>query len=171
MCVVRKCALVLRTNGRAACGGSVVALPKGTFMPYNAQATTHHYDAFWGLLLPHAIHGRVADIWRSYMAQAILPQVGRSAAFGGPWAFQDRNSHDYLADFSSESQLFSQASELVRMLQAWSPKGRSLPGRLEELHIELYERGFLEEADVFAAQAFLTDLSALGYRFPKLTGP
>eukprot|EP00971_Amphidinium_carterae_P025556 504125-Amphidinium_carterae.1 len=27
------------------------------------QATLHLYEAFWGLLLPVTVHGRVSDIW------------------------------------------------------------------------------------------------------------
>ena len=30
----------------------MLAVPPGVFVPYNAQATVHLYDAFWGLLLP-----------------------------------------------------------------------------------------------------------------------
>jgi hypothetical protein len=35
----------------------------GMYSPYNAQATLHHYSAFWGMLLPVSVHGRVSDIW------------------------------------------------------------------------------------------------------------
>ncbi|CAE7333569.1 STL1 [Symbiodinium pilosum] len=42
------------------------------FTPYNAQCTVHLYEAFWGLLLPVTVHGRVSDIWRAYLAQKLL---------------------------------------------------------------------------------------------------
>ena len=29
-------------------------------------------EAFWGLLLPVTVHGRVSDIWRAYLTQKLL---------------------------------------------------------------------------------------------------
>lgn len=37
--------------------------PENVYSPYNAQATLHEYGAFWGMLLPVTVHGRVSDIW------------------------------------------------------------------------------------------------------------
>ena len=37
--------------------------PDGVYSPYNAQATLHEQSAFWGMLLPVSVHGRVSDIW------------------------------------------------------------------------------------------------------------
>ena len=34
-----------------------------SYSPYNAQATLHEACAFWGMLLPVTVHGRVSDIW------------------------------------------------------------------------------------------------------------
>lgn len=45
---------------------------------------------------------------------------------------------------------------------------KSLPGRIEELIIALYERSFLEEEDVLLCQAWLKDLILIGYRFPEI---
>jgi hypothetical protein len=44
--------------------GYDIAVPRGSYAPYNAQATLHLYTALWSLLLPVTIHGRVSDIWR-----------------------------------------------------------------------------------------------------------
>ena len=74
---------------------SGVSIPPGIFVPYNAQATLHSKEvflklgrnendifissllisnefdkqAFFALLLPITVHGRVSDIWRSYISQ------------------------------------------------------------------------------------------------------
>ena len=75
----------------------IVSLRAGTMMPYNAQATLHSYDAFWGLLLPCTVHGRVTDIWRAYFTQRMLWDVGLRIGFSSPWVTQYRNAHNYLA--------------------------------------------------------------------------
>ena len=56
-------------NAEKVLGKEGAALPVGTMMPYNAQATMYAYNALWGLLLPITVHGRVTDIWRSYFTQ------------------------------------------------------------------------------------------------------
>ena len=74
--------------------------------PYNAQATLHYRDALWTLLLPISVHGRVADILRSYAMQRLLWDVGLHVAFDGPWVHQERNAHNCLADFESGLPLY-----------------------------------------------------------------
>ena len=49
-----------------------VALPADTFAPFNAQATILTPAAFFAALLPATVHGRVSDIWRSYILETLL---------------------------------------------------------------------------------------------------
>ena len=78
----------------------IIQLPHHTFAPYNAQATVHHYNSFWTLMLPMTVPGRVSDIWRSYFAQALFPFCDLHLGFlPRPIVVQDRNPHNYLADF------------------------------------------------------------------------
>ena len=146
----------------------LISLRAGTFMPYNAQATLHGYDALWGLLLPCTVHGRVTDIWRAYFTQRLLWDLGSRIAFSTPWVTQYRNVHSYLADFNSELPLYQQSGELVRVLREWRPSAPSLPGRIEELYVLMYEMGILGHNDVKLAQAWLLDLEKAGYRFPAI---
>ena len=81
---------------------------------------------------------------------------------------QYRNAHNYLADFNSELPLYQQAGALIQFLLHWKPVTDSLPGRVEELYILMYEFGILGLDDVKLAQAWLEDLVKLGYRFPPL---
>merc|ERR1712126_189026 len=78
--------------------GDGASLEEGTFVPYNAQATIHSKEAFFGLILPISVHGRVSDIWRSYFTQRLMWLAGASLAFMPPLVKQERNIHDYLAD-------------------------------------------------------------------------
>ena len=144
------------------------AMPIGTMMPYNAQATLLRHSALWSLLLPCSVHGRVTDIWRSFIAQRLLWDIGLRVAFSTPWVTQHRNAHNYLADLSSEIPLYERAGVLVKALREWQPATKTLPGRIEELYVFLYENAILELSDVWLAQAWISDLHRVGYNFPTL---
>ena len=149
-----------------------VALPAGTVMPFNAQAAVFTRDAFWGLLLPATVHGRVADIWRSYFSQRLMWDIGLSAVFAGAGVTQHRNPHSYMADFNSEEPLYAEGTDLVHELLQWAPSAPTLPGRIEEMYVHMYEVGVLEWDDVLLTRAWLADLlHVVGYRFPAVRSP
>jgi hypothetical protein len=149
-------------------GSRPLLVPAKTYAPYNAQATLHMYSSLWSLLLPVTVHGRVSDIWRGYMAQRLGRDIGMRLLFSPPLVRQDRNTHNYLADFDSEEPLYKRASRLLQALDDWAPQTGSLVGRIEELWVHLYERGYLAEGDVALVQAWLHSLVAAGYQFPPL---
>ncbi|XP_033632604.1 probable glycosyltransferase STELLO2 [Asterias rubens] len=145
-------------------------LPPRVLSPYNAQTTHHSQDAFWGMLLPITVHSRVSDIWRSYFTQRLLWDIGKRLSFHSPAVVQNRNAHNYLADFDSEMDLYYKADNLVKFLLGWTPSVTlaSLEQRLFEMQIDLYEYGFIEAGDVALTEAWIQDLQSLGYVFPKV---
>jgi len=150
-----------------------LALPAGVLTPFNAQATLFKRDAFWGILLPVTVHGRVTDIWRSYFLERLMWDLNQAVAFTPAFVNQFRNPHSYLADFESEMQLYLRAGALTSFLVGWVPTDENLPlaGRIEELAITMFEYGILEERDVVLTQAFLEDLTMMGYKFPSVSSP
>ncbi|KAL7551578.1 hypothetical protein ACHAWF_014761 [Thalassiosira exigua] len=146
-----------------------VMVPVHSYSPYNAQATIHTKNAFWALLLPGTVHGRVSDIWRAYFAQCIFADVGLRLVFSPPAVSQDRNDHDYLADFNAEQDLYERAGPLIEYLREWDcHMCDTVPKRMEALWINLYERGYIEIDDVYAVQMWLEVLAQVGYNFPPL---
>jgi hypothetical protein len=119
--------------------------------PFNAQATLFFKEAFPFMLLPVTVHGRVSDIWRAYIAQAVMKCT---LIFSSPWVTQIRNSHNYLADFEAEIPLYTQSSAIVDHLVSKTGKYSSLP----EAMTEAYEYGLLGQADVGLAFAWQSDL-------------
>lgn len=146
----------------------ILATPPNIFLPYNAQATVHLYEAFWGLLLPVTVHGRVSDIWRAYLAQKLMWDIGQVIAFTNPHVVHDRVAHDYLKDFQSENDLYLKSTAMVAFLAKWTSDAPTLVERLEQLWAALYSRGFVELDDLLLAQAWIRDLLSLGYQFPEL---
>lgn len=146
-----------------------VVVPENMYSPMNAQAALFQQMAFWSLFLPTTVHGRVSDIWRSYIAQTLMKQVGMRAAFIGPVVEQVRNAHSYLADLDAEVPLYEQAGALIDYLQHWTYNGNTLEGAMERLYVDLYEHGILEWEDVALVQLWLTTLQGVGYKFPVLS--
>lgn len=116
----------------------------GINAPYNAQATLYTSKALWGLLLPVTVHGRVSDIWRSYIvtrlleADAAAVHGGMQVAFVRPWVKQMRTPHNFLRDFQAELPLYERAGALVAFLRGWAPPtAGGLPGAFEALFISM----------------------------------
>jgi hypothetical protein len=146
-----------------------VVVPEGTMSPFNAQAVIFARSAFWGLLLPASVHGRVSDIWRAYFTQRLMWDLNLRVLFTSPFVNQFRNAHDYLADFNSESPLYTHSGELVKFLLQWRPHSSNVESCMEELIVAMYELGVVEIEDVHLTQSWITDLLASGYKFPKIT--
>ncbi|KAG7351835.1 STELLO glycosyltransferase domain containing protein [Nitzschia inconspicua] len=143
-------------------------VPTNSFAPYNAQATLHTYPVMWALLLPLSVPGRVSDIWRAYFAQAIYKDLGLSVVMLPPKVQQERNEHNYLADMQAELDLYFKGEKLLEFLRDWSSNANSIPGRIEDLWIELYERGYIEVKDISVVKAWLAALAEIGYEFPTI---
>ena len=68
-----------------------VILTKGTWCPFNSQATIFFRNAFPLLYLPTSVTSRITDIWRSFVAQVVLWEHDYEVAFRKPIARQERN--------------------------------------------------------------------------------
>lgn len=143
-------------------------IPSSGYSPFNAQATTHLYHAFWGLYLPCTVPGRVTDIWRSFITQRVMRELGLYVLYTPPIVTHERNAHDYLGDLIAEADVYTKTSSLLAFLDSWSPKeAETLPEFIFELYIELYERDYIERHDVESTKEYLQSLVAIGYQFPS----
>ncbi|KAL3862365.1 hypothetical protein ACJMK2_008336 [Sinanodonta woodiana] len=120
-----------------------LVVPKGIYVPFNAQATMWNRNSFKYIPLPISVHGRVSDIWRSYMAEYFFYKNNIQVAFTPPYVKQDRNPHDNLGDLDAEIDLYRKSEQLVNFL---SRNNSSIS--LKDLYKELYEREYIEERDL-----------------------
>ena len=123
------------------------------------------------LPLPISVHGRVSDIWRSYIGQRLLLDTDRHVVFTAPRVVQHRKVHNYLADLESENDLYLKSGVLINFLLSWNPPPdtpKTVPARYEQLLSELYERGYIEIEDIRMAQTWLASLQKIGYKFPAI---
>lgn len=143
---------------------SCLAISGSNYAPYNAQATLLSRRAATVSLLPHTVHGRVSDIWRSYATQYLihsLDEPGR-IAFSGAFVSHHRNNHSYMADRQAEAQLYEQVSALTLHLKQRTLRANqsNLLQEFVSLYDDLYQRGFVEAGDVRTAIAWAKAVAA-----------
>lgn len=146
-----------------------VFIPHDAFAPFNSQNTMFFYESFWALYLPSSVSFRVTDIWRGYFVQKLLRYTDSYLAFVGPTVEQDRNAHNYAADYIQEQQMYAQTTNLLRFLHEWEP---SIAMRFFDIMIELAQdmadENFWGQREVFAIRAWIHDLRRLGYEEPRI---
>ena len=107
---------LLNTNEFYFRRGASLALPEGTWCPFNSQTTWWWPEAYALMYLPSHCSFRMTDIWRSFIAQRCLWAMGHSLVFHAPEAIQERNEHRLIADFRDEVPGYLQNDTIVEEL-------------------------------------------------------
>jgi hypothetical protein len=95
-----------------------VRLAPGTWCPFNSQSTWWWPEAFPLLYLPSYCSFRMTDIWRSFIAQRCLWELGQGVVFHAAEVHQERNEHDLMRDFNDEVPGYQRNRELVEVLES-----------------------------------------------------
>lgn len=141
-----------------------IALPRGTFCPFNSQNTLWYKTAFWGLLLFSSVSSRVCDILRSYWVQRLLWELDGNLVFLPPSVLQRRNVHNLIKDFEEEIQLYLKVKSLCDSLLKLQFKSDDTIDKLIVIAEELLKNDFIKEIDVKLAKAWIQDLRECGYK-------
>lgn len=148
----------------------ILVLPRGIYTPWNAQATLISRVAFFGMLLPVTVTGRVSDIWRSYITSRLLWETNYCVGFSSAFVTQYRNPHSYMQDFIDEDDLYKKVDKLLQLLALWtSDQHDSLASAYLDLVRSLVDEKILGVLDLQLAQAWVEDLNAIGYVWPEIT--
>lgn len=92
-------------------------LKPGAWCPFNSQSTWWFPKAFPLMYLPVTATFRMTDIWRSFVAQRCLWELGEGVTFHSPAeVYQDRNQHDLLKDFEDEIPGYLLNDKIVNIL-------------------------------------------------------
>ena len=144
-------------------GRPSVCLPPGTWCPFNSQTTWWWPEAYPLLYLPSYCSFRMTDIWRSFVAQRCLWELGKGVVFHGPEVIQQRNPHHLLRDFQDELPGYLNGSRLVRCLDALSlrPGVGEVGANLIRCYEALIAGGFLPADEGPLVRAWLADLEAV----------
>lgn len=100
-----------------------IFLDRGSWCPFNSQTTWWLPKAYPLMYLPLYASFRMTDIWRSFIAQRCLWELGEGITFHSPAeVFQDRNQHNLLKDFQDEIPGYLHNEEIVETLESLSLK-------------------------------------------------
>jgi len=82
--------------------GPSIYLKPGTWCPFNSQSTWWWPEVYPLMYLPSFCSFRMTDIWRSFLAQRCLWEMGSGVVFHSSEVYQDRNVHNWMRDFEDE---------------------------------------------------------------------
>lgn len=137
-----------------------LSLAPGVWCPFNSQSTWWFPEAYPLLYLPSHVSFRMTDIWRSFVAQRCLWEMGYGVVFHGAEMYQERNPHSLLKDFELEVPGYLGNTRLCALLEA-TPL-RSGPGTMGANLISCYAAlvggGFVPKEEMTILEAWLADL-------------
>jgi len=107
-------------------------LPPGQWCPFNTQTTWWWPIVYPLLYIPSYCSFRMCDIWKSFVAQRCLWELGTGVVFHAPEVWQDRNVHNLMRDFSDEIPGYEQNNQIAEILN-----GVSLQAGLENVAANL----------------------------------
>ena len=138
--------------------GKKLALSEGCYCPFNTQNTLFYKQAFPLMLLPIGVHSRVTDIWRGYIAQKILWYLGANLLFLSPSVYQVRNEHNLLKDFSQEVPLYTQAHDLINLLEGFATEAKSASDLLLDVYAYLNRHYLLSDMEQHLCQLWIAEV-------------
>jgi hypothetical protein len=139
-------------------------LPPGSWCPFNSQSTWWWPQAYPLMYLPSYCSFRMTDIWRSFIAQRCLWELGHGLVFHSPEVFQERNPHNLMRDFADEVSGYLRNKELAALLANLKLEaGDSAQGRnLLACYRALIAAEFFPQEELSLVLAWLDDLAAMG---------
>ena len=134
-----------------------VYLSPGSWCPFNSQSTWWWPDAYPLLYLPSNCSFRMTDIWRSFIAQRCLWELGTGVVFHGPEVFQQRNEHNLMKDFEDEVPGYLNNDRIADILETLSLTGTPSVD-LRTCYRALVEKAILPAKELSLVDFWLADL-------------
>ena len=97
-----------------------VLVPPGQWCPFNTQSTWWWPVVYPLLYVPSYCSFRMCDIWKSFIAQRCLWELGLGVVFHASEVWQERNVHNLLRDFNDEIPGYQQNDRIAEILEATS---------------------------------------------------
>jgi hypothetical protein len=141
--------------------GSVL-VPQACWCPFNSQTTWWWPSAYPLLYLPSFCSFRATDIWRSFIAQRCLWEMGNELVFHPPEVVQERNVHNLMKDFEAEITVYTQTTNLAQRLTdvKLKPGPYSALGNLVRCYESLCGE-FFPETELALVRAWADDIEKI----------
>ena len=138
-------------------------IPHGSWTPFNSQATTWPIELLPLMYLPSTCSFRMTDIWRSFIAQRLLPSFDAKLLITSATVFQERNAHDLMRDFVDEIEGYTGYERFIHTLEEIPVGGResSVLSDLRLIYLRLVQENFFASSEIPLLEAWLTDIKEL----------
>ncbi|MDV6033272.1 MAG: DUF288 domain-containing protein [Phycisphaera sp. RhM] len=139
-----------------------VMLAAGQWCPFNTQ-TTWWWPAVYALMyVPSYCSFRMCDIWKSFVAQRCLWELGTGIVFHAPEVVQERNPHNLMRDFDDEIPGYQQNNRLAEVLESLQLQSGvdHVADNLLTCYQQLVEKGFFPEKELPLVKAWIRDVGA-----------
>lgn len=143
-------------------------VPRGSWTPFNSQATTWPRSLVPLMYLPSTCSFRMTDIWRSFVALRLLPGLDANLVITSPIVYQDRNQHNLTSDFRDEIEGYLNYEALVSNLESTSTRGgeENILDDLRALYEGLCSADFLRAEELIMVDAWIQDVRSCGFGTP-----
>ena len=142
--------------------GSVLLRP-GQWCPFNTQ-TTWWWPAVYPLLyVPSYCSFRMCDIWKSFVAQRCLWELGTGVVFHGSEVWQERNVHNLLRDFNDEIPGYQQNHRIAEILESTTlkPSVAAVADNLRSCYEHFVSEHIFPATELQLVDAWLQDAASL----------
>ena len=136
-------------------------LPPGQWCPFNTQTTWWWPAAFPLLYVPSFCSFRMCDIWKSFVAQRCLWELGTGVVFHAPEVWQERNLHNLSRDFDEEIPGYQQNNRIAEILNDLSLQTgvESVPANMRACYLALIGEGVFPAKELPLVEAWLQDVA------------
>ncbi|MGZ5348248.1 MAG: STELLO glycosyltransferase family protein, partial [Solirubrobacterales bacterium] len=143
-----------------------VLLEPGAVCPFNSQNTLWWPAAFPLLYMPSFVSFRMADTWRSFIAQVCLHARDGWMAFHGPTVRHARHAHSLLADFEQEIPGYLGNQAILRLLSGLELDARmeATGENMQRCYAALVGDGFVPKGELELVELWLEELRAFTER-------
>jgi hypothetical protein len=136
----------------------------GLWSPFNSQSTWWWPSAYALMYLPSTCSMRVTDIWRSFVAQRCLREIGESVLYHSPAeVVQERNKHNLLDDLKQEVPLYTSGVQISTLLDSLKlAKGhRNVMLNMVMCYVALTSAGLLDRSELYILNGWTEDIGKL----------
>jgi hypothetical protein len=143
---------------------SSVYLEAGNWCPFNTQSTWWWPVAFPLLYVPSYCSFRMCDIWKSFVAQRCLWELGLGLVFHAPEVYQDRNAHDLMRDFRDEIPGYEKNRDICQLLSDLNLQGgtSAVLGNLVRCYEALVDKKVFPADEMRLVRAWADSLDMMG---------
>lgn len=140
-----------------------IKLQMMSWCPFNSQSTWWFPKAYPLMYLPVNASFRMTDIWRSFVGQRCLWEIGEGVTFHSPSeVFQDRNEHDLLKDFEDEIPGYLNNDKIVDILSELKLKSgiENICDNMRTCYQAIVDQNILPEMEMRSLNSWIKDYEA-----------